>query len=91
MFGTGFTVFLAMMLLLVKFPRRVTLRLLHHDLLLDCVVSLTVLAIHFGTFSGIMAATVAGLMTSLFTTAAKRAFGFIKGGKYFPGYFTLHI
>lgn len=91
MFGTGFTVFLAMMLLLVKLPRRWALRLLNHDLAVDCAVSLIVLAIHFGTFSGVMSATVAGLMTSLFTTAAKRAFGFIRGGKYFAGYFNLSL
>jgi len=91
MFGTGFTVFLAMMLLLVKLPRRLALRLLHHDLVLDVGVSLLVLAIHFGTFSGVMAATVCGLLMSIFTSAAKRAFGHIQGSKYVPGYFNLIV
>lgn len=91
MFATGFTVFLAMMLLLIKLPRRWALRMLHYDLWLDCAVTLTVLFVHFGTFSGLMAATVAGLMTSLFTTAMKRAFGSMKGDKYTPGCFNLHI
>ena len=91
MFGTGFTVFLAMMLLLAKLPRRISLKLLHHDLVLDVAVSLIVLTIHWGTFSGVMAATVAGLMTSLFTTAAKHAFGYIKGKHYVPGCFHLKV
>ena len=91
MFGTGFTVFLAMMLLLAKLPRRISLKLLHHDLVLDVAVSLIVLTIHWGTFSGVMAATVAGLMTSLFTTAAKHAFGYIKGNHYVPGCFHLKL
>jgi hypothetical protein len=91
MFATGFTVFLAMMLLLIKLPRRWALRLLHYDLALDCSVSLIVLLIHFGTFSGVMAATVAGLMTSLFTSAMKRAFGSLSRKGYQPGYFTLRI
>lgn len=91
MFETGFIVFLGMVLLLIKLPRRWALRLLHYDLLLDCVVTLIVLFIHFGTFSGVMAATVAGLMTSLFTTAMKRAFGSMKGDKYTPGCFNLRI
>ena len=91
MFGTGFTVFLAMMLLLAKLPRRWSLRLLHHDLLLDFSVSLIVLAIHYGTFSGVMAATVAGLMTSLFTTAMKRAFGSLSSKGYVPGYFNIRV
>ena len=30
-------------------------------------------------------------MTSLFTTAAKRAFGYIRGKQYFPGYFNLRV
>ena len=91
MFGTGFTVFLAMMLLLAKMRRRWALRLLHYDLAVDVFVSLIVLTIHWGTFSGVMAATVAGLMTSLFTTAAKHAFGYIKGKQYFPGCFNLRV
>lgn len=91
MFATGFTVFLAIMLLLIKLPRRWALRLLHYDLAIDCVVTLAVLLIHFGTFSGVMAATVAGLMTSLFTTAMKRAFGSIKGKEYLPGFFNLRV
>jgi NhaP-type Na+/H+ or K+/H+ antiporter len=91
MFETGFIVFLALFLLLIKLPRRWALRLLHYDLILDIAVTLIVLFIHFGTFSGVMAATVAGLMTSLFTTSMKRAFGSIKGGKYTPGCFNLRI
>jgi NhaP-type Na+/H+ or K+/H+ antiporter len=91
MFETGFIIFLGLVLLLIKLPRRLALRMLHHDLILDCAVTLIVLFIHFGTFSGVMAATVAGLMTSLFTTAVKRAFGSMKGDKYTPGCFNLHI
>jgi hypothetical protein len=91
MFETGFIVFLGIVLLLIKLPRRWALRLLHHDLLIDLAVSLIVLTIHFGTFSGVMAATVAGLMTSLFTSAMKRAFGFISNEGYHPGCLKLDI
>ena len=91
MFATGFAVFLAMMLLLIKLPRRWALRLLHYDLVLDVAVTLAVLFIHFGTFSGVMAATVAGLMTSLFTTAVKRAFGSLSSKGYLPGYFNIRF
>jgi hypothetical protein len=50
-----------------------------------------VLIIHWGTFSGVMAATVAGLLTSLATTAAKRLFGHIHANRYFPGLFHLDV
>ena len=47
------------------------LRALGYDLVIDVAVSLAVLVIQFGTFSGVMAATVAGLLTSLATSGAK--------------------
>lgn len=91
MFLTGFAIFLSLLFVFVKLPRRTLLRLLRYDLLIDLVVTLLVLAIHFGTFSGVMAATVAGLMTSLATTGAKRLFGHIRGQTYLPGLFNLKV
>jgi hypothetical protein len=44
-----------------------------------------VLIIHWGTFSGIMAATVAGLLTSLATSGLKRLIGCVRDGRYHPG------
>ena len=91
MLTTGFAVFLGVALLLVKLPRRLMLRALGHDLMIDVAVSLTVLAIHFGTFSGVMAATVAGLFTSLATSGAKRLVGYIKGGQFYPGLLRVQL
>lgn len=67
------------------------LRWLHYDALLDVAVTLIVLAIHFGTFSGVMAATFAGLLTSVGTSLAKRVFGYIKGDQYFHGLIRLAV
>lgn len=91
MFTSGIIVFLSAVLVLVKLPRRWLLRVLHYDLAVDLVVSAIVLTLHFGTFTGIMAATFAGLLTSLATSAAKRAFGHIQGNRYFPGWMTLNL
>ena len=85
MLATGLTVFVAAMLLLLKLPRRWKLRMLHYDLWIDWSVSLVVLIIHFGTFSGVMAATVAGLLTSIFTSAMKKVFGSLSSKGYEPG------
>jgi hypothetical protein len=38
-----------------------------------------------------MAATVAGLMTSLMTSGAKRLFGYIDGNRYVPGFLNLKV
>ena len=88
---TGFAIFLALVFIFVKLPRRLMLRLLHHDMAIDVFVTLLVLVIHFGTFSGVMAATFAGLMTSVGTTCAKKLFGHIKGDRYFPGFIQLAV
>lgn len=88
---TGFTIFFGVALILCKLPRRMLLRALHHDVALDLLVSALTLALHFGTFSGLMAATVAGLMTSLATSGAKRLFGHIQGDYYYPGVFYLDV
>ncbi|NVO07426.1 MAG: hypothetical protein HXX19_16585 [Rhodoferax sp.] len=91
MIETGLAVFLAMAFIFIKLRRRTMLRLLNHDMWLDVAVTLIVLAIHWGTFSGVMAATAAGLLTSVGTTAAKRLVGYIAGDHYFPGYIHLVV
>lgn len=91
MFTTGFAIFLGLVFIFIKLPRRTMLRWLRYDLQLDIAVSLIVLAIHWGTFSGVMAATFAGLMTSVGTSAAKRLFGYIQGDHYHPGLIRLAV
>ena len=54
-------------------------------------MSLFTLMIHWGTFSGVMAATVAGLLTSLATSGLKRLVGYIDGDKYWPGRIRLDV
>lgn len=88
---TGFMIFLGTFLILIKLPRSMMLRALKHDLLIDIVVTVLVLIIHFGTFSGVMAATVAGLLTSLATSGMKRLFGYIDGNIYHIGRIKLNV
>ena len=84
MFTTGLAIFLGLVFIFIKLPRRTMLRWLRYDILMDLAVTLIVLVVHFGTFSGIMAATFAGLLTSVGTSLAKRVFGYIQGDQYFP-------
>jgi len=90
-FATGFTIFLGLLFVLAKLKRRTMLRILHYDVLLDIVVTILVLYVHWGSFDGVMAATIAGLFTSMATTLAKRLFGHIAGGMYYPGRFRLEL
>lgn len=82
---SGVIIFLGLLFLSFKLPVRVSLRLLGHPLLLDVSVSLLAFLMHFGTFSGVMAAAVAGLMTSAYTSICIKLFGYIRGGNYYPG------
>ncbi len=91
MFLTGFMIFLGTAALLAKLPRRLMLRALHHDAALDIAVSVMVLTIHWGTFSGVMAATIAGLLTSITTSSLKKLVGHSDGKLYFPGVFCLKL
>lgn len=91
MFETGIVIFLSLVFLFAKLRRRTMLRLLRYDLAIDLAVTALVLAIHWGTFSGIMAATFAGLLTSVGTSAAKRLFGYIEGNCYHIGKIRLDV
>ena len=91
MLATVFTIFLGIGLLLTKLPRRTALRILKYDLALDLMVTALVLIIHFGTFSGVMAATVAGLMMSIATSGLKKLFGYIASDVYYPGRIRLDV
>ena len=59
MLTTGLMIFMGVALILAKLPRRLMLKALHHDVALDVAVSVLTLIVHWGTFSGVMAATVA--------------------------------
>lgn len=91
MFETGFAIFLGLVFILIKLKRHTLLRLLRYDMALDVAVTLLTLAIHWGTFSGVMAATFAGLLTSVGTSAAKKLFGYIDGDLYHPGLIRLPV
>ena len=91
MFTTGFANFLGLCFIFIKLPRRLMLRLLRHDMLLDVAVSTLVLFLHWGSFEGVISATFAGLLTSVGTSAAKSAFGFIQDGEYRPGLVHLSV
>ncbi len=82
---SGFIIFLGLVLLGFKLPVKTSLTWLGRPLLLDVAVSALAFMMHFGTFSGVMAAAVAGLLCSVFTSCARWAFGYIERGRYTPG------
>jgi len=88
---SGVIIFLGMVMLGIKLPLKTSLRLLGHPLALDLSVSVVAYILHWGSFSGVMAAAVAGLMCSGFTSTARYVIGYIEGGKYYPGIWRLDV
>lgn len=82
---SGVIIFFGLVLLAFKLPTRTSLKALGHPLALDLGVSVLAYIMHYGTFSGVMAAAVAGLMCSGFTTVARYSVGYISKGVYHPG------
>lgn len=85
----GGIIFLGLAMILAKLPLRTTLWLLGHSVWVDLGVSVLVLWMHWGTMTGLMSATVAGLICALATGIAKRLVGHVQGNMYYPGILNL--
>jgi hypothetical protein len=88
---SGIIIFIGLVLLFFKLPHRWRLMLLGRPLALDVAVSVLGYIIHWGTFTGVMAAAVAGLMCSGFTSVGRYLFGHIHRGVYHPGVLRLEV
>lgn len=84
---TGFIVFLSLMVLVFRLKRERLLWLFGHPLWLEVPVGVAAYVLHFGTFSGMMAAAVACIMTYVFTQCGRWSMGYIKDGKHHKGAF----
>lgn len=82
---SGIIIFVGLLLLALKLPLWISIRALGRPFALDFGVSLLAFIMHYGTFTGVMAAAVAGLMCSGFTSIARFCVGYIEDGKYYPG------
>lgn len=82
---SGIVIFVGLLLLFWKLKWETKLRLLGYPLALDLGVSIVAYILHWGTFTGVMAAAVAGLMCSAMTSIGRKVYGYIEGGYYYPG------
>jgi hypothetical protein len=88
---SGAIIFVGLMLIFIKLPRRMALVWLNYPLTLDLGVSVIAYILHWGTFTGVMAAAVAGLMCSGFTSVGRYLFGYVQHGQYIPGLFRMEL
>ena len=87
----GALIFAGLALIFLKLPTRATLLLLGYAIWLDVGVTALALWIHWGTVTGLMAATVAGLACSLATTIGRHTVGYVRRGVYHPGWLQLPV
>jgi hypothetical protein len=63
--------------------------MLSNPLLLDVMIFTALMLIHWGTFSGVMVATVGAMTCSLTLSGARWLYGHVEAGTYVPGYFDV--
>jgi hypothetical protein len=82
---SGFIIMAGFFLLLIKLPLRTSLWLLGQGLWVDLLITILAYCLHWGTFTGVMAAAFAGVLCSLTTSGTRWMVGYIKHGRYHTG------
>ena len=84
---TGTIVFLSLLVIVWRMPKRTKLWLFGHPLWLEIPFGILAYALHYGTFSGMMAAATAACMVFVFVQIGKYLVGYIDNGIYHRGVF----
>lgn len=91
MIEMGIIVALGLIVTFCKLSWRNKLRMLSYPLLMDLAVFALLCFLHWGTYSGVMVATVGALTCSLLLAAGRWAFGYMAKGQYIPGKWTVKL
>jgi len=85
MLASGIAVCLGVLIIFWKCSWKIRMWILSHPIFVDISVFTLLTLIHWGTFTGVMAATIGALMISVILAAGKYAFGHTAKGKYMRG------
>lgn len=86
MFEMGFCVGLGLLVIMFKANWKWRMVMLSNPVKMDIVVFTVLTLLHWGTFSGVMAATIGALMVSLILTMGRKVYGYKDGkGNYVRG------
>lgn len=88
---TGTIVFFSLIVLFWRLPMRTRLWLFGHPSWLEVPFAILAYALHWGTFSGMMAAATAGCMCFAFVQLGRQAIGYIMENKYYPGFWHITL
>jgi hypothetical protein len=89
MIEMGVVVGMGLLVSLVKMSWQWRMHMLSFPLVVDAIIFVSLLLIHWGTFSGVMVATVGAMTCSLTLSGARWLYGSVQGGTYVPGYFDV--
>jgi hypothetical protein len=85
MIEMGLLVAVGLLVTLAKMPWRWRMRVLSNPIVMDILIAILLLIIHWGTFSGVMVATIGALFCSLVLSGGRKVFGYMEHGEYVPG------
>ncbi len=88
---TGTIVFFSLAMLIWRLPNRAILWLFGHPACLEIPFALLAYILHYGTFSGMMAAATAGCLCFCFVQLGRKAVGYTVKGVHTPGWFVLKV
>jgi hypothetical protein len=89
MIEMGIVVGIGLLMTLVKASWHWKMRMLSNPLIVDVIVLALLLLVHWGTFSGVMVATIGAMVASLTLSGARWLYGYVMDGTYVPGYFDI--
>ena len=89
MIEMGIIVGLGLLVSLFKMNWRWRMKLLSNPLIVDFLIFAVLTVLHWGTFSGVMVATIGAFACSLVLSAARMLFGYMVDGKYKAGTFDV--
>lgn len=89
MLESGIIVALGLVMWFFKCSWKNRVRILSYPLAIDLIVFAVLTAVHWGTFSGVMAATIGALMCSVLLTIGRKCFGHMEGKQYVPGWWNV--
>lgn len=90
MLEMGLVVGIALLFTMSKMSWPWKLRMLSNPFVVDIIVFALLCLIHWGTFSGVMVATIGAMMCSLVLSAGRKAYGYKDAnGDYIRGYYDI--
>ena len=89
MIEMGLIVGIALLISMAKATWYWRMKILSNPLLLDVVIFTFLILLHWGTFSGVMVATIGAMTCSLILSAGRKAFGYYQDGDYVRGLFNV--